>query len=194
MISLRQTWAIWWSILPSSWPVMYSDLGNLSNLTPVVLGFGKIDVEFSPGLNPDCTISRQRLRGFRGLLISQRSQPHSLQGRRDWSYWHELGEDRHTHMLTKMDQSAAVAKAEEKKLFWALLQSLFFYEAKSLTLSHYLFPLTVFFSCGLSYYLGVVKVRTKWGGKEGQEQMMRGYLRSRESESEQGYEGDERDI
>lgn len=95
-ISLRQTWAICWSILPFIWPVMYSDLDNLSYLTPVILGSGKINAAFFKRLDPNRTISRRRLRGFRGLLISQRSQPHSLQGRGDWSYRHGPGEGRRT--------------------------------------------------------------------------------------------------
>lgn len=43
---LRQTHEMWWSIWPFTWPVMYSDPGNLSNLTPVVLWSGKINLGF----------------------------------------------------------------------------------------------------------------------------------------------------
>lgn len=135
-ISLRQTWAICWSILPFNWPLMYSDLDNLSNLTPVILGSVKINAAFFKGLDPTCTISRRRLRVFRGLLISQRSQTQCLQGRGDWSYWYGPGGGRYTQ-IDKQRWTNHMQLLRLKRRSSSFIRLNHWH-------SRYLFPLTVF--------------------------------------------------
>lgn len=108
---------------------MYSDLGNLSNLTPVILWFGKIDAGFFKEFMPNPTISRQRL-GDSGACWYHRG--HNLFVCRGEVVGHiDMSMEKvDTHSESeqiKMDQSHAVSKAEEKKLFNVQLHSLFFY-------------------------------------------------------------------